>query len=28
VMLRDQGLRDFRVHDASWCRSVHAEGVS
>ena len=27
VVLRDQGLGDFRMHDASWCRSVHAGDV-
>jgi len=24
-VLRDQGLGDFRMHDASWCRSVDAK---
>jgi hypothetical protein len=24
-VLRDQDLCDFRMHDASWCRSVHTE---
>jgi hypothetical protein len=27
AMLRDQGLGDFRMHDASWCRSVHTENA-
>jgi hypothetical protein len=25
AVMRDQGLGDFRMHDASWCRSVHTE---
>jgi hypothetical protein len=25
AVLRDQGLGDFRMHDASWCRSVDAK---